>query len=70
MLKEIYKQGPSKVSLHCGVWTEKNVFDIQKTSKSRAFDKQLRTDPRIRYLSPYDPNINETCHHIEIKQQK
>ena len=70
MLSEIYKQGPSKVSLHCGVWTDKNVFDIQITSKSRAFDKQLRTDSRIKYLSPYDPKIKETCHHIEIIQPK
>ena len=70
MLAEIYKQGPSKVSLHCGVWDDKNVFDIKKTGKSRAFDVQLYKDSRIRYLSPYDPKVKETCHHIEIKQPK
>lgn len=70
MLAEIYRQGPSKVSLHCGVWDEKNVFDIKKAGKSRSFDAQLCKDPRIRYLSPYDPKVKETCHHIEIKQPK
>jgi len=73
MLEEIYIQGPSNVSKHCGVWNDENVFDLQvlvnnRATNSLALDKQLKLDKRItKYLSPFS-KLGETCHHIQIKQ--
>ena len=55
MLKEVYRQGPSKVSKHCADFRQLNVIDIAPSSVSNraAFHRALLNNSKIsRVLDP------------------
>lgn len=49
MLKEVYRQGPSKVSKHCADFRQLNVIDIAPSSVSNraAFHRALLNNRKI-----------------------
>lgn len=58
MLKEVYRQGPSKVSKHCADFRQLNVIDIAPSSVSNkaAFHRALLNNSKIsRVLDPWTP---------------
>ena len=58
MLKEVYRQGPSKVSKHCADFRQLNVIDIAPSSVSNkaAFHRALLNNSKIsRVLDPGHP---------------
>ena len=70
MLKEIYRQGPSKVSKHCADFRQLNVIDIAPSSVSNraAFHHALLNNSKIsRVLDPWTPS-KDPVFHIEIPQ--
>ena len=70
MLKEIYRQGPSKVSKHCADFRQLNVIDIAPSSVSNraAFHHALLNNSKIsRVLDPWTPS-KAPVFHIEIPQ--
>ena len=70
MLKEVYRQGPSKVSKHCADFRQLNVIDIAPSSVSNkaAFHRALLNNSKIsRVLDPWTPS-KDPVFHIEIPQ--
>ena len=70
MLKEVYRQGPSKVSKHCADFRQLNVIDIAPSSISNraAFHRALLNNSKIsRVLDPWTPS-KAPVFHIEIPQ--
>ena len=70
MLKEVYRQGPSKVSKHCADFRQLNVIDIAPSSVSNkaAFHRALLNNSKIsRVLDPWTPN-KDPVFHVEIPQ--
>ena len=68
MTREIYRQGPSKVSRHCASCIDENVCDIVPSSNGKSFYSHVRQDSRVtKYLCPYNDS-GENCHHLQIKQ--
>ena len=70
MLKEVYRQGPSKVSKHCADFRQLNVIDIAPRSVSNraAFHRALLNNSKIsRVLDPWTPS-KDPVFHIEIPQ--
>lgn len=70
MLKEVYRQGPGRVSKHCADFNKLNVIDISPSSVSnpRAFHKSLINNVKIsRVLDPWT-KTKDPVFHIEIPQ--
>ena len=70
MLKEVYRQGPGRVSKHCADFNKLNVIDISPSSVSnpRAFHKSLINNVKIsRVLVPWT-KTKDPVFHIEIPQ--
>lgn len=70
MLKEVYSQGPNKVSKHCADFRQLNVIDIAPSSVSNkaAFHRALLNNSKIsRVLDPWTP-YKDPVFHVEIPQ--
>lgn len=70
MLKEVYRQGPGRVSKHCADFNKLNVIDISPSSVSnpRAFHKSLINNVKIsRVLDPWT-KTKDPVFHLEIPQ--
>ena len=65
MLKEVYRQGPGRVSKHCADFNKLNVIDISPSSVSnpRAFHKSLINNVKIsRVLDPWTKTKDPVFH--------